>query len=71
MTAYIARKPCRFGGTDYRVGDSIPAEKIDPRKAHFLVSIGYVAPAIAAATIKQSEEKTTQKKTLSKKTTRK
>lgn len=42
MVVYIAKKPCRFGGQSYLIGDKIPADKIQPRRAGSLVRMGVV-----------------------------
>ena len=39
---FIALKPCRFGGTDYKIGDSIPQEKVFPERAEALHQMGII-----------------------------
>ena len=39
---FVALKPCRFGGTDYLIGDSIPGEKILPEKVEALRAMGII-----------------------------
>lgn len=39
---FTALKPCRFGGTDYLIGDTIPDVKIHPNKAEALRQMGVV-----------------------------
>lgn len=39
---FTALKPCRFGGTDYLIGDTIPDVKIHPNKAEALRAMGVV-----------------------------
>ena len=39
---FTALKPCRFGGTDYLIGDTIPDIKIHPNKAEALRQMGVV-----------------------------
>lgn len=42
MVVYIAKKPCRFGGQNYLIGDKIPADKILPRRVGSLVRMGVI-----------------------------
>ena len=39
---FVALKPCRFGGTDYLIGDPIPREKILPEKVEALRAMGII-----------------------------
>ena len=39
---YKAKKPCRFGGRSYFVGDPVPAEAIDPKRAAALLKYGLI-----------------------------
>lgn len=39
---FVALKPCRFGGTDYKIGESIPAEKVLPEKVEALRAMGII-----------------------------
>lgn len=39
---FVALKPCRFGGTDYKIGESIPAEKVLPEKVEALRTMGII-----------------------------
>ena len=39
---FIVLKPCRFGGTDYKIGESIPADKILPEKVEALRAMGII-----------------------------
>lgn len=43
--AYIAVKPCRFAGQNFKVGDSVPAAALQPGAAHNLVKMGIIARA--------------------------
>lgn len=57
--AYVAIKPCRFAGQSFNIGESVPAELIQPGAAKRLVKMGIIAAQKAegfeAATI--GEEK--------------
>lgn len=53
--AYTAIKPCRFAGQSFRIGDTVPAEVIQPGAAKNLVKMGIIAESgsvINAAPIK-------------------
>lgn len=39
---FVALKPCRFGGTDYLIGDSIPQEEVLAERAEALRSMGVI-----------------------------
>lgn len=39
---FVALKPCRFGGTDYKIGESIPADKVLPEKVEALRAMGII-----------------------------
>lgn len=41
--AYTAIKPCRFAGQSFKVGESVPAEVIQPGAAQNLVKMGIIA----------------------------
>lgn len=41
--AYVAIKPCRFAGQSFRIGESVPAELIQPGAAKNLVKMGIIA----------------------------
>lgn len=43
MADYIALKACRFAGTAYAIGDTIPEKAILPKRIHALIDIGIVA----------------------------
>jgi len=43
MADYIALKACRFAGTAYAIGDTIPENVILPKRIHALIDIGIVA----------------------------
>ena len=43
---FIALKPCRFGGTDYKIGESIPAEKVLPEKVEALRAMGIITVGV-------------------------
>ena len=47
--AYVAVKPCRFAGQEFRIGDSVPAEVVQPGAAKNLVKMGIIAPTDAVA----------------------
>lgn len=40
---FVALKPCRFGGTDYLIGDSIPADKVLPERVEALRAMGIIS----------------------------
>lgn len=46
---YRAKKPCRFGGRQFYVGDEIPAELIDPNRVNTLVKYGTIVSVPEAA----------------------
>lgn len=52
--AYVALKPCKFAGQSFKIGESVPAELIQPGAAMNLVKMGIIAEAgeelIAAGT---------------------
>ena len=43
--AYIALKPCRFAGQDFRIGDPIPGAIVHPGAAENLVKMKIIAKA--------------------------
>lgn len=43
--AYIAKRPCRFMGNEFKIGDVVPEEFILPGNAHNLVKMGTIADA--------------------------
>lgn len=47
MTDYIACRPCRFGGVDYKTGDKVPGDKVLKKKAGELINMKYIKPAHA------------------------
>lgn len=44
--AYVAIKPCRFAGQSFRIGESVPAEFIQPGAAKNLVKMGIIAEEV-------------------------
>lgn len=46
--AFIARKPCSFGGTRFLIGETVPSELVLPERMGSLISMGILAkiPAI-------------------------
>lgn len=51
MASFIARKPCRFAGTDYRIGDRIPDGRVLDEKRGALTAMGVIAHAIDAQAV--------------------
>lgn len=47
MADYIACRPCRFGGVDYKTGDKVPGDKVLKKKAGELINMKYIKPAPA------------------------
>lgn len=47
MADYIACRPCRFGGVDYKTGDRIPGDKVIKKRAGELINMKYIKPAPA------------------------
>ncbi len=45
MADYIACRPCRFGGVDYKTGDKVPGDKVLRKKAGELINMKYIKPA--------------------------
>ena len=43
---FVALKPCRFGGTDYKIGESIPGEKVLPEKVEALRAMGIITVGV-------------------------
>ena len=43
---FVALKPCRFGGTDYKIGESIPVEKVLPEKVEALRAMGIITVGV-------------------------
>lgn len=52
---FVALKPCRFGGTDYKIGESIPADKVLPEKVEALRAMGIITVG-ADALVQQINE---------------
>lgn len=42
MKEYVCKKPARYGGKNYFIGDSIPADSIDPAREQALVKYGLI-----------------------------
>ena len=40
---FVALKPCRFGGTDYLIGESIPADRVLPEQVEALRAMGIIS----------------------------
>ena len=40
---FVALKPCRFGGTAYLIGDTIPDDAVLPTRAKALQQMGIIA----------------------------
>ena len=40
---FVALKPCRFGGTDYLIGDSIPVDEVLPERVEALRAMGIIS----------------------------
>ena len=49
--AYVALKPCSFAGQKFRIGETVPAEVIQPGAARNLVKMGLIADDGAATTM--------------------
>lgn len=47
MADYIACRPCRFGGVDYKTGDRIPGDKVLKKRAGELINMKYIKTAPA------------------------
>lgn len=45
MADYIACRPCRFGGVNYKKGERVPGEKVLPQKANELIAMKYIKKA--------------------------
>lgn len=43
--AYTALKPCKFAGQEFRVGDAVPEEIVQPGAAKNLIKAGVIASA--------------------------
>ena len=43
MAVYVAQKPCSFAGKDFKIGDMVPAELIQPGAAPALMKMGLIA----------------------------
>lgn len=56
MAAYVAKKPCKFAGKSYLIGDSIPDGVVLPARAGALLSMGYIAEAPKKARRKKKVE---------------
>ena len=48
--AYVALKPCNFAGQAFRIGDTIPADLVQPGIAKSLIAMGRIAAADGTAT---------------------
>jgi hypothetical protein len=51
IMAYVALKPCSFAGQRFRIGETVPAEVIQPGAARNLVKMGLIADDGAATTM--------------------
>lgn len=40
---FVALKPCRFGGTDYLIGESIPVDRVLPEQVEALRAMGIIS----------------------------
>jgi len=63
MAYYVAVKPCKFGGQRFLIGESIPADVIQPGAANNLLRMGIIAEASegpATGTIEATQEERTQ-----------
>ncbi len=47
MKKIICKKPCRFGGKDFFIGDEIPVNLVDPSREATLIKYGYISCEIA------------------------
>ena len=63
MLKYTAKIPCRFCGNPFEVGDTIPAELIEPSRTHALIREGVIArveiddkPVAAEASAEENTE---------------
>lgn len=54
--AFIALKPCSFGGKSFRIGDQVPHDLVLPEMKRRLISMGFLVEVFAA----QSEPESTQ-----------
>lgn len=45
MADYIACRPCRFGGVDYKTGDIVPGDKVLKKRDGELINMKYIKPA--------------------------
>lgn len=43
---FVALKPCRFGGTDYKIGENIPADRVLPEKVEALRAMGIITVGV-------------------------
>lgn len=43
MEKIVCRKPSRFGGRDFFIGDEIPRELVDPARLPALVKYGFIS----------------------------
>ena len=48
--AYVALRPCNFAGQAFRIGDTIPADLVQPGIAKSLIAMGRIAAAEGTAT---------------------
>lgn len=52
--AFIALKPCSFGGQSFRIGDQVPQDLVLPEMKRRLISMGFLVEAHSG---KEQEEK--------------
>lgn len=62
--AYVAIKPCRFAGQMFLIGDSIPAELVQPGAANNLMKMGLIAADGAETGAKPAEPVRTEAPTM-------
>lgn len=46
--AFIALKPCSFGGQSFRIGDQVPQDLVLPEMKRRLISMGYLVEVFPA-----------------------
>lgn len=46
--AFIALKPCSFGGKSFRIGDQVPHELVLPEMKRRLISMGFLVEVFTA-----------------------
>lgn len=54
--AYVAIKPCRFGGQAFRIGEGIPAELVQPGSAKNLIKMGIIADTEPVAPLQEAPQ---------------